>query len=93
MIGVWGFSWRRTKEPRAELASERGVCAFWHQEEGWGAVTTPGHPGLGFVHFSDIRDMPGYRELVPGSDVDFVYGGPYPHDGCDWRVEWVRRRQ
>lgn len=71
---------------------ETGVVAFWHTEEGWGAATTPAHPGMGFVHFSMIRDMPGFRELVPGEEVDLEYGGLYPRDGCDWRVEWLRRR-
>lgn len=93
MIGVWGFSWRRTREPRGKAAPERGVCTFWHQEEGWGAVTIPGRPGPGFVHFSMIRDMPGYREMAPGSEVELVYAGPYPHDGCGWWAEWVRLSQ
>ena len=71
---------------------EIGTVAFWHTEEGWGAVTASGRPGLGFVHFSEIRDMPGFRELVPGQEVELEYGGLHPHDGCDWRVEWVRRK-
>lgn len=66
------------------------TVAFWHRDEGWGAIEDPGRPGLGFVHFSFIRDMPGYRELTAGQVVEYEWGGEYLHDGCDWRPAWVR---
>ena len=40
--------------------------AFWHQDDGWGAMEVPGRPTLGFVHFSRIEDVPGYRDLIGG---------------------------
>ena len=46
-----------------------GTVAFWHDEEGWGAITAPDRPGVGFVHFSNIRGIDGYRDLVPGSSI------------------------
>src|SRR5207253_7664496 len=37
----------------------RGDVAYWHAEEGWGAVRTPQLAGVGFMHFSHIRGMEG----------------------------------
>jgi cold shock CspA family protein len=66
---------------------------FWHEEEGWGAIRDPDRPGLGFVHFSFIVDMPGFRSLRPGEEIEYEWLGDYPQDGCDWRPAWVRRLQ
>jgi cold shock CspA family protein len=85
---VWGFSFRRR---RFELDPdpEQGICDFWHDEEGWGAVIMPGRPGKGFTHFSQVVGE-GYRYLVPGEPVEIVWGGPWGHDGCEWTVRSVR---
>jgi cold shock CspA family protein len=67
-----------------------GTVAFWHDEEGWGAITAPDRPGVGFVHFSNIRGIDGYRDLVPGSSVEFEWLDDFEQDGCQWRAKWVR---
>ena len=66
-----------------------GTVAFWRDEEGWGAISAPGHPGLGFAHFSHIR-AEGYRTLHKGQRVEYEYSDDLAQDGCQWRVEWVR---
>ncbi len=33
--------------PPVTEALHQGTVAFWHTEEGWGAVRTPDRPGLG----------------------------------------------
>ncbi len=63
--------------------------AFWHGEDGWGAISAPGRPGVGFVHFSHVRTQ-GYRELFVGEEVDFEWADDAGQDGCQWRVAWVR---
>lgn len=68
----------------------RGTIAFWHSDEGWGAVATPDRPGVGFVHFSGVRGVEGYRELIPGSAVEFEWKDDFEQDGCQWRVMWAR---
>jgi cold shock CspA family protein len=76
---------------RAKIRSARvslGIVAFWHSEEGWGAVATPARPGVGFVHFSNVRGE-GFRELIPGSSVEFEWRDDFEQDGCQWRVAWV----
>ncbi len=67
-----------------------GAVAFWHSEDGWGAIEDATRPGLGFVHFSQIRGLKGYRELVAGNQVEFEWGDDLSQDGCQWRVRWVR---
>jgi CspA family cold shock protein len=67
----------------------RGTCESWDDDEGWGVVVSPDVPGRGFAHFSDIRDMDGYRNLRPGQPVEFDLGRP-GQDGCDYSVAWVR---
>jgi cold shock CspA family protein len=75
------------------VASERGTVPFWHVDEGWGAVTSPGRPGLGFAHFSFIRGQTGFRALEAGAKVEFEYACEYPHDGCQYRVAWAESVQ
>jgi cold shock CspA family protein len=69
---------------------ERGVVAFWHTDEGWGAVKTDSRPGLGFVLFSYITGQSGYRSLEDGEVVEFEWADDFGQDGCQWRVKWVR---
>ena len=67
-----------------------GRVAFWHGDEGWGAIRAPDRPGVGFAHFSHIRGMEGYRELFPNEEVEFEWADDRGQDGCQWRVAWVR---
>jgi cold shock CspA family protein len=46
----------------------RGTVAFWHNKDGWGAITAPDRPGFGFVHFSNLQGIEGYRDLVDRQD-------------------------
>lgn len=69
---------------------EQGRVAFWHAEEGWGAVEVPGREGVGFTHFSQIVGVSGYRELLPGEPVEVEFGDDHGQDGCEWRVASVR---
>ena len=68
----------------------RGTVATWHDEEGWGSLTAPDRPGSGFVHFSNVDGVEGFRALVPGSSVEFEWLDDLGQDGCQWRVAWVR---
>lgn len=67
-----------------------GTVAFWHSDEGWGAIAAPDRSGVGFAHFSNVRGIEGYRELCPGSSVEFEWLDDFEQDGCQWRVAWVR---
>ena len=69
---------------------ERGSVAFWHSEEGWGAVRVPGRAGVGFCHFAQIVGVDGYRELFEGEPVDVEFGDSAGQDGCEWRAALVR---
>lgn len=68
----------------------RGTVAFWHGEEGWGAIKVEDRRGVGFAHFSHIRWVEGYRELSAGAKVDFEWADDFEQDGCQWRVAWVQ---
>ena len=67
----------------------RGTVAFWHSDEGWGAVRTPDRPGVGFTHFSQIRGGDGYRELHKNQAVEFEWAGDFQQDGCQYQIAWV----
>ncbi|HEY1832759.1 MAG TPA: hypothetical protein VGG38_21150 [Acidimicrobiales bacterium] len=67
-----------------------GTVAFWHGEDGWGAIEDRTRPGLGFIHYFQIRGIKRYRELVPGNQVEFEWQDGLGQDGCQWRVQWVR---
>lgn len=67
----------------------RGTVIEWRDEEGWGVLSSPSVEGTVFAHFSNIRDMTGYRFLIAGQAVEFEYETP-GQDGCDHRVLWVR---
>lgn len=79
---------RRGKRPNGGSV-EPGTCAFWHEDEGCGAVAVPGRPGVGFTHFSFIQGT-GHRYLVPGEPVEMVWGSGRGQDGCDWLAASVR---
>jgi cold shock CspA family protein len=59
-----------------------GTVAFWHGEDGWGAVKASDRAGVGFVHFSKIRGIDGYRELTAGDSVEFEWADDFEQDGC-----------
>lgn len=96
---VLATAWRFTR-PGATLAVgpkpptlegvAQGTVAFWHGDDGWGAIKAPDRGGVGFAHFSHIRGVEGYRELFPGEAVEFEWADDYEQDGCQWRVAWVR---
>jgi cold shock CspA family protein len=67
-----------------------GTVAFWHRADGWGAIRAVDRPGIGFVHFSHLRGVTGYIDLIRGQDVEFEWADDFAQDGCQWRVEWVR---
>jgi cold shock CspA family protein len=79
----------RRERPRTGEV-ETGTVAFWHTEEGWGALRTPARRGVGFAHFSHIDGVDGYRELFPNEPVQFEWADDFEQDGCQWRVNWVR---
>ena len=60
-----------------------GTVASWHSDEGWGAISAPERSGLGFVHFSQIRGIEGYRELTPGGPVEFEWQDDFGQDGVN----------
>jgi cold shock protein len=66
-----------------------GSVEFWRSDQGWGAISAPDRLGLGFVHFSNVRGE-GFRELIPGSSVEFEWRDDFEQDGCQWRVAWVQ---
>ncbi len=78
--------------PHTIFAVALGTIAIWHSDEGWGAIAAPERQGIGFVHFSNIQGIEGYRELnlVPGNSVEFEWLDDFEQDGCQWRVAWVR---
>ncbi len=68
-----------------------GRVAFWHGDEGWGAVRAPDRPGVGFAHFSHLRGLEGYQGgSSPDEEVEFEWADDRGQDGCQWRVAWVR---
>jgi hypothetical protein len=44
-----------------------GDGAFWHAQEGWGAIEAADRAGLGFAHWSKVRVD---RALVAGEPVE-----------------------
>lgn len=69
--------------------TESGTVAYWHADEGWGAIRCAARPGVGFAHFSHIRGVEGFRELHDGEAVQIEWADDRGQDGCDWRVAWV----
>ncbi|OIH93870.1 cold-shock protein [Curtobacterium sp. MCBA15_001] len=66
-----------------------GVCVWWSDEDGWGALRSDEVESDVFVHFSDV-DMTGYRSLRAGQRVRFELE-PYPRgqDGYFFRAHNV----
>lgn len=67
-----------------------GVVKFWHAEKGWGAISSADLPEGrdAWAHFSMI-DMPGYRTLRPGQEVEFRFRAQR-QDSFDYVADWVR---
>ncbi len=66
-----------------------GVCVWWDDEEGWGALRSAALESDVFAHFS-VLDGPGFLSLRPGQTVRFEVE-PYPagQDGYFFRAHHV----
>ncbi len=63
-----------------------GVCVWWSDEDGWGALGSDELESNVFVHFSNLN-MYGLHSLRAGQRVRFEVE-PYPpgQDGCFFRA-------
>lgn len=61
----------------------------WHNEEGWGVLSSSDVPEDIWVHFSAV-DMEGYKTLTPGERVDVEVEGPLPFDQDGYRFRAKR---
>ncbi|AUM20257.1 cold shock domain-containing protein [Rhodococcus ruber] len=52
--------------------TSRGVVRVWHREDGWGVLECAQTPVGCWVHSSEV-DVPGFRALDPGDQVDFEW--------------------
>ncbi len=52
--------------------TSRGVVRLWHREDGWGVLECAETPGGCWGHFSEV-EVPGFRALDPGQQVDFEW--------------------
>lgn len=50
-----------------------GVVREWHDELGWGVLTSPALDDTVWAHFSSILDQEGVRGLRAGQDVEFTW--------------------
>lgn len=66
-----------------------GVCVWWSDDDGWGALRSEALESDVFVHFS-VLDGPGFLSLRPGQAVRFAVE-PYPagQDGYFFRAHSV----
>jgi cold shock CspA family protein len=55
-----------------------GSVEVWHDELGWGGLSSPDVPGGVWAHYSAIEGS-GYRALHAGERVEFAWE-PYPHE-------------
>ena len=67
-----------------------GTVKFWHDEKGWGAISSPELPDGrdAWAHFSMI-EMAGYRTLVAGQAVEFRYHAGN-QESFEFVADWVR---
>lgn len=66
-----------------------GVCVWWSDEDGWGALRSDEVESEAFVHFSDV-DMTGHQSLRAGQPVRFeVEAYPPGQDGYFFRAHNV----
>ena len=68
---------------------DTGTVTFFDSEQGWGLIASPALPAgeLAWVHFSSL-DVPGYRELAIGQQVNFRYEEA-EQDGYRFRATYV----
>ncbi len=66
-----------------------GVCVWWSDDDGWGALRSKALESDVFVHFS-VLSGPGFLSLRPGQGVRFEVE-PYPagQDGYFFRAHNV----
>lgn len=67
-----------------------GTAVVWHDEQGWGVVSSPDVNGEVWTHFSNVAGT-GHRSLSPGQAVTFSYETP-GQDGYPHRALWVSPR-
>jgi CspA family cold shock protein len=67
----------------------RGTVKLWHEDEGWGVLTSPAVPGDVFAHFTHV-DGEGFISLESGEEVTFDWASP-GQDGCPFRATRVVR--
>jgi CspA family cold shock protein len=78
------------KSPGAEDQILQGRVKFYRSEKGWGAIVSPHLDHDIWVHFSTI-DVPGYRDLQQGDQVEFTYEDCWGvQDSWHYRTKWVR---
>ena len=66
----------------------RGTVKFFKSDKGWGGIESADTPGDVWVH-SSVIEMPGFRTLVEGQQVEFRYQ-PARQDSWSYRATWVR---
>ena len=66
----------------------RGTVKFFKEEKGWGGIESADTPGDVWVH-SSVIDMPGFRTLIEGQQVEFRYQ-PAHQDSWNYAATWVR---
>jgi cold shock protein len=66
-----------------------GTVKVWHEDAGWGILTSREVAGDVFARFSDIRGG-GYRLLSVGERVEFRYAEREQED-CPFTATAVRR--
>lgn len=71
-----------------------GVVKVWHEELGWGGLSSEEVPGDVWAHFSNI-DASGYPSLTAGDRVEFRWlPNSHQDEECgSWpnSATWVRR--
>ncbi|MBW8484701.1 cold-shock protein [Actinomadura parmotrematis] len=67
-----------------------GTVKEWHDEDGWGVLTSPGVPGDVWAHFSMVRTGGSYATLATGETVEFTWERG-DQDGYAYRAIDVRR--
>ena len=71
------------------MRNVEGECAWWSDEDGWGALRSDDVASEVFAHFANLS-MDGYHTLRPGDRVRFDVE-PYPpgQDGYFFRAHDV----
>jgi cold shock protein len=68
----------------AGAVASYGTVREWDEDQGFGVIDSSDTPGGCWTHFSSVA-MGGYRALVPGDPVRFLFE-PGRQDGYDYRA-------